>query len=34
MTNEELETLKAILEELRRIRKSIDEVNDSIVSLC
>ena len=33
MTNEETELLKAILEELRRIRKSIDEVNDSIICL-
>jgi hypothetical protein len=33
MTNDELELLKAILEELRRIRKSIDEVNDSIITL-
>lgn len=30
---DELELLKAILEELRRIRKSIDEVNDSIITL-
>jgi len=34
MTTEELEILKAILAELKQLRKSVDEVNGSIVTYC
>jgi hypothetical protein len=33
MTNEE-EILRQILEELRRIREDLKEINDSMVTLC
>jgi hypothetical protein len=33
LTSEEIELLKAILAELREIKKAINEVNDSIVVL-